>query len=182
MSAPFQVDLRGIVDLLSHHLYSGPRVYLRELTQNAADALTARVLREPETAKSTPPRITITPADVSPDGRFHLDDNGVGLTREDIDRFLGASAAPRNGESARRPRNPSSAISGSDCSRASWSRTPSSCAPGMTTTRPGGGRPTAAAPTRWPNPICLASNAAPWSAWKPAPNMPIWFERTPSEN
>lgn len=23
----FQVDLRGLVDLLSHHLYSSPRVY-----------------------------------------------------------------------------------------------------------------------------------------------------------
>lgn len=38
----FQVDLRGLVDLLSHHLYSSPRVYLRELLQNAVDALTAR--------------------------------------------------------------------------------------------------------------------------------------------
>ncbi|GAB78536.1 HSP90 family protein [Austwickia chelonae] len=97
MSAPFQVDLRGVVDLLSHHLYSGPRVYLRELIQNAADALTARLLLAPATAASAPPRITITPADVSPDGRFHLDDNGIGLTREDIDRFLvgiGSSSKP----------------------------------------------------------------------------------------
>ena len=38
----FQVDLRGLVDLLSHHLYSSPRVYLRELLQNAVDAITAR--------------------------------------------------------------------------------------------------------------------------------------------
>ena len=27
----FQVDLRGMVDLLSRVLYSGPRVYVREL-------------------------------------------------------------------------------------------------------------------------------------------------------
>ena len=38
----FQVDLRGLVDLLSHHLYSSPKVYLRELLQNAVDAITAR--------------------------------------------------------------------------------------------------------------------------------------------
>ena len=37
----FQVDLRGLVDLLSHHLYSSPKVYLRELMQNAVDAITA---------------------------------------------------------------------------------------------------------------------------------------------
>jgi len=38
----FQVDLRGVVDLLSRHIYSSPRVYLRELMQNARDAITAR--------------------------------------------------------------------------------------------------------------------------------------------
>ena len=38
----FQVDLRGIVDLLSHHLYSSPRVYVRELMQNAVDAMPRR--------------------------------------------------------------------------------------------------------------------------------------------
>jgi molecular chaperone HtpG len=38
----FQVDLRGVIDLLSRHIYSGPRVYLRELLQNAVDAISAR--------------------------------------------------------------------------------------------------------------------------------------------
>ncbi|MFC4910630.1 HSP90 family protein [Actinomadura gamaensis] len=42
MEQAFQVDLRGVVDLLSRHLYSSPRVYLRELLQNAVDASTAR--------------------------------------------------------------------------------------------------------------------------------------------
>ena len=42
MTHAFQVDLRGMVDLLSHHLYGSPRVYVRELLQNAVDAITAR--------------------------------------------------------------------------------------------------------------------------------------------
>ena len=42
MDHTFQVDLRGVVDLLSHHLYGSPRVYVRELLQNAVDAITAR--------------------------------------------------------------------------------------------------------------------------------------------
>lgn len=41
MSQTFQVDLGGIVDLLARHLYSSPRVYLRELLQNGTDAITA---------------------------------------------------------------------------------------------------------------------------------------------
>ena len=48
MDLSFQVDLRGVVDLLSHHLYSSPRVYLRELLQNAVDATTARLATEPD--------------------------------------------------------------------------------------------------------------------------------------
>lgn len=36
------MDLGSAVDLLSRHLYSGPRVYLRELLQNAVDAVAAR--------------------------------------------------------------------------------------------------------------------------------------------
>jgi molecular chaperone HtpG len=43
----FQVDLRGLVDLLSHHLYSSPKVYVRELLQNGVDAITARLAEEP---------------------------------------------------------------------------------------------------------------------------------------
>lgn len=38
----FQVDLRGVVDLLSLDLYASPRVYVREPPQNAVDAVTPR--------------------------------------------------------------------------------------------------------------------------------------------
>ncbi|MEV0096077.1 HSP90 family protein [Streptomyces sp. NPDC050738] len=79
----FQVDLRGLVDLLSHHLYSSPRVYLRELLQNAVDALTARRILEP----------------AAPEGAFgirlyadgavvRVEDDGVGLTEADVHTFL----------------------------------------------------------------------------------------------
>ena len=43
MREQFRVDLRGLVEVLSHHLYSSERVYLRELVQNARDAVAARV-------------------------------------------------------------------------------------------------------------------------------------------
>ena len=88
--ATFHVDLRGVVDLLSHHLYSSPRVYLRELLQNAVDAVTARTLEEPD----APRRVRITPADVSPDGLLHVEDTGVGLDEagiRDVLATIGAS-------------------------------------------------------------------------------------------
>ncbi|MBX9654898.1 HSP90 family protein [bacterium] len=81
----FQVDLRGILAILSDHLYSGPQVYLRELLQNAVDAIHARRQEEPsitgeiileviESKNGTP---TLT-----------FEDNGVGLTESDIHQFL----------------------------------------------------------------------------------------------
>ncbi|WP_393101807.1 HSP90 family protein [Streptomyces sp. LN325] len=79
----FQVDLRGLVDLLSHHLYSSPRVYLRELLQNAVDALTARRGAEPGAA---PDAFGIR---LYADGSVvRVEDDGVGLTEDDVHRFL----------------------------------------------------------------------------------------------
>jgi molecular chaperone HtpG len=77
VSNTFQVDLRGIVDLLSHHLYASPRVYVRELLQNAVDAITAV---DGETAGA----ITITTADDA----LRITDNGIGLTEAQVHELL----------------------------------------------------------------------------------------------
>ena len=85
----FQVDLRGMFDLLSHHLYSSQRVYLRELVQNSADAITARAAVEPD----CPRRIEIVPADVADDGCLHIHDTGIGLDAESIRSVLATIGA-----------------------------------------------------------------------------------------
>lgn len=76
----FQVDLRGLVDLLSHHLYASPRVYIRELLQNAVDAVTARLGVDP--AAPTGIRLVADGASV------RIEDPGIGLTAADVHRFL----------------------------------------------------------------------------------------------
>lgn len=86
---PFQVDLRGVVDLLSRHIYSGPRVYLRELLQNGRDAVAARRADDPT---APPGRLLITPH-VPPSGSeagspFRFRDDGVGLTRDEAAELL----------------------------------------------------------------------------------------------
>lgn len=78
-SHTFQVDLHGLVDLLSHHLYSSPRVYVRELLQNAVDAITARRA----TDASCPAAITVRTGEA-----LTVTDTGVGLTEADVHRFL----------------------------------------------------------------------------------------------
>ncbi|PKQ32453.1 MAG: HSP90 family protein [Actinobacteria bacterium HGW-Actinobacteria-2] len=81
----FQVDLAGVVDLLSHHLYSGPQVYLRELLQNGVDAITARRGLDAD----APATIRIVTS-VAADGRpaIEVTDSGVGLTAADAQQFL----------------------------------------------------------------------------------------------
>jgi molecular chaperone HtpG len=83
MRHQFTVNLRGIVDLLSHHLYSSERVYLRELLQNAHDAIRTRAdLDGPDYIG----RIDIEPAvGYRP---LVVRDNGVGLTAEDMHSLL----------------------------------------------------------------------------------------------
>ncbi|WP_237048354.1 HSP90 family protein [Lentzea guizhouensis] len=79
MSHTFRVDLRGIIDLLSHHLYSSPRVYVRELLQNAVDAITARRELDP----SCPAEVTITCGST-----LTITDTGVGLTEAEVHELL----------------------------------------------------------------------------------------------
>jgi molecular chaperone HtpG len=76
----FRVDLRGIVDLFSHHLYSSPRVYVRELLQNAVDAISARRLDEP----GAPASITLTTAGTT----LSVTDTGVGLAPDQVRDLL----------------------------------------------------------------------------------------------
>jgi molecular chaperone HtpG len=80
VSSAFQVDLRGLVDLLSHHLYSSPRVYIRELLQNAVDAITARRAVEPD----APALVRLEPG---ADG-LRVSDTGIGLTEAQVHELL----------------------------------------------------------------------------------------------
>ncbi|MFC0027932.1 HSP90 family protein [Micromonospora chaiyaphumensis] len=84
MSYTFHVDLRGIVDLLSHHLYASPRVYVRELMQNAVDAITARRAADP----AAPGVIRIHPPETTGNGTLRVEDTGVGLTEAQVHELL----------------------------------------------------------------------------------------------
>jgi molecular chaperone HtpG len=77
----FQVDLRGMIDLLSEHLYSGPEVFVRELLQNSVDAITARRNLEPGFTGSVVIHVR--------DGQqLEFIDDGVGLTASEVQEFL----------------------------------------------------------------------------------------------
>ncbi len=83
-SRAFQVDLRGIVDLLSHHLYGSPRIYVRELLQNAVDAITARQ----STVEDAVRAIRFESSDHTGDGTLCVHDTGIGLTEAQVHELL----------------------------------------------------------------------------------------------
>lgn len=78
----FQVNLGGMLDILSNHLYTSADVFLRELLQNGVDAITLRRQRDPGWRGGC---IHIR---VYPGEKMVFTDNGAGLTREEINRFL----------------------------------------------------------------------------------------------
>ncbi len=78
----FQVNLGGMLDILSNHLYQSADVFLRELLQNGVDAIKLREKKEPGWDKGC---IHIR---LQPGRRLVFTDNGAGLTKEEIHRFL----------------------------------------------------------------------------------------------
>jgi molecular chaperone HtpG len=86
MEHKFQVNLRGVIDLLSDNLYSGPQVYLRELLQNAVDAVVARRKTDPSHTGSITMELTQSNGKNPP--TLMVQDDGVGLTEEEIHQFL----------------------------------------------------------------------------------------------
>ena len=80
----FQVNLGGVIRLLSDHLYSGPEVFIRELLQNGVDAITARRLVEP----SHEGRIRVEVIGDAATPTITVEDDGIGLTEEEVHQFL----------------------------------------------------------------------------------------------
>ncbi|WP_437919466.1 HSP90 family protein [Sphingobacterium sp. LRF_L2] len=82
-SYSFQVNLRGMIALLSEHLYSDPNTFLRELLQNATDAITAiKYLDEQHQGEI---KVHLPKGDNS---QFIFQDNGIGLKESEIHQFL----------------------------------------------------------------------------------------------
>lgn len=84
MEHRFQVNLKGLITLLSENLYSGSRVYVRELLQNAVDAIRARGMAEQGWSDGRI-EIEVSEGD-APTVVFH--DNGIGLEEADVHRLL----------------------------------------------------------------------------------------------
>jgi len=87
----FKVDLGGVLEILSKNLYSSPKVFIRELMQNAVDAITARKAADkvPEYYGKGAVHVELygSPNSVEPP-KLMVTDDGIGLTESEIHEFL----------------------------------------------------------------------------------------------
>jgi molecular chaperone HtpG len=86
MDFKFQVNLGGIIDLLSNNIYSSPQVFIRELLQNSVDAIAARKGFEPGHRGRVDIELPARAERQAPTLVFR--DDGLGLTEEEIHLFL----------------------------------------------------------------------------------------------
>lgn len=103
----FKVNLGGMIEILSDHLYSSPDVYIRELLQNGVDAITGRKKLEEgveayHEAAGGEDTGCIT-LDIDEGRSLVFSDNGQGLTEEEIHQFLAiiGESSKRNLENGR---------------------------------------------------------------------------------
>lgn len=88
----FQADVAKLLHLMVHSVYSGRDVFLRELLSNAADAcekLRYEALADPALA---PQSFVIRIALDQDAQRLTIEDNGVGMSRQDLTDHLGTIA------------------------------------------------------------------------------------------
>ena len=79
----FQVNLKGMIELLSEHIYSAPNIFVRELLQNGIDAVTAR-----KNIDEFEGEITVYLTNQKNQVKLIFEDNGIGLTEEEVHQFL----------------------------------------------------------------------------------------------
>jgi molecular chaperone HtpG len=89
----FQAEVRELLDLMIHSLYSHKDIFLRELISNASDALDKvrfETLSRPELAPAGELEISL---EVDADARtLAVHDNGIGMTRAELVENLGTIA------------------------------------------------------------------------------------------
>ena len=111
---PFQAEVRQLLDLVVHSLYSEREIFLRELVSNSSDALDharfAGLQRQDLRLSEQEPRIDVK---VDKDrGTITLSDNGIGLTRGQAVEHLGTIAKSGTRELARALKEKGTSVEG----------------------------------------------------------------------
>ena len=90
----YKAEMRQLLHLIIHSLYTNQEIFLRELISNASDALNkARFRQLTDKSSESAPEYKIT---ISADSDAHtiaVDDTGIGMTRDDLVERIGTVAS-----------------------------------------------------------------------------------------
>ncbi len=90
----FKTEVKQLLDLMIHSLYSHKEIFLRELISNASDAID-RVRYDALTNSSVTENDSELKIKIIPDkeaGTLTISDNGIGMTKEEVIELLGTIA------------------------------------------------------------------------------------------
>ena len=90
----FQAEVKQLLHLMIHSLYSNKEIFLRELISNAADAcdkLRFEAIKSPELLANDPD-LSISITLDEKDGLITIEDNGIGMSRDEVVSNLGTIA------------------------------------------------------------------------------------------
>ena len=89
----FKTESKRVLDLMINSIYTHKEIFLREIISNASDAidkLTYKALSAGEALDRSTLQITLIPDEEG--GTLTVIDNGVGMTREELESNLGTIA------------------------------------------------------------------------------------------
>jgi molecular chaperone HtpG len=98
---PFKAEVQRVLGLVIHSLYTNREVFLRELVSNASDALDKARFLQASGAADAAEQIGEPAIEIQHDAQAHtvtVEDNGVGMTREEAVEQLGTIARSGTGE------------------------------------------------------------------------------------
>ncbi|MFM1534667.1 molecular chaperone HtpG [Helcococcus ovis] len=93
MKKQFETESKRILDLMIHSIYTNKEIFLRELISNASDAIDKRYFNSIKSGKSLDKKDLEIFIELDKDNRtITISDNGIGMTKEDLENNLGTIA------------------------------------------------------------------------------------------
>ncbi len=112
----YKAEMKQLLHLIVHSLYTHPEVFLRELVSNASDALNkVRFMQVTNTPVLNPDAELRISIDVAPaEHTLSIEDSGIGMTREDLIERIGTVASSGTLDFVRTMKNNEQAVDGSE--------------------------------------------------------------------
>lgn len=93
MKKQFETESKRVLDLMINSIYTNKEIFLRELISNASDALDKRYFNMMQAGEALDKKDLEITLDLDMENRtIAISDNGIGMSKEDLEKNLGTIA------------------------------------------------------------------------------------------